>query len=74
MSVFRFHGRATGSDPTGYVYRDWSNAQKVSVLAQTKQDATGKALKMLGTHPRWGNFRDHGWALIWDSMDEVIEE
>lgn len=73
MTVFRFHGRATGSDPTGYVYRNWSKALEVSVLAETKQEATDKALKMLGAHPRWGNFRDHGWALIWDSMDEESE-
>lgn len=68
--TFKFTGRAAGSDPTGYVYVRWDRAQQVSVLAETRAEATTKALAMLGTNPRWGNHRNHGWALRWDSVEE----
>jgi hypothetical protein len=72
MTTFRFKGRATGSDPTGYYYPRWDRAQPISVLAETKAEATQKAFVMLGTHPRHGSWRtpNSGWAIIWDSMDE----
>lgn len=73
---FRFRGRATGVDPTGYYYPRWDKAQPISVLATTKSVATQKALAMLGTHPRFGtsgfgDHRDnHGWGIKWDSIEE----
>ena len=77
--MFRFKGRATGADPHGYYYPRWDLAQAVSVLAETKAEATSKALKMLGTHPQFGTsgFGDSrdtpGWAIIWDSCDEEAD-
>ena len=67
---FRFKGRATGSDPSGYYYPRWDHAQKVSVVATTKDEANNKAWAMLGRHPRHGSFRSTGWAIIWDKIDE----
>ncbi|GAA1148752.1 hypothetical protein GCM10009651_36600 [Microbacterium natoriense] len=74
--LFRFKGRATGSDPEGYYYPRWDRAQPISVIAPTKRAATLKALALLGTHPRFGRsgFGDRrdtsGWAIVWDSFDE----
>lgn len=79
MSTYRFTGRATGKDPTGYYFPRWDQAQPISVLAETKAEANRKALALLGTHPRFGvsGFRDHrdvsGWALTWDSIDEASD-
>lgn len=73
---FRFVGRATGADPTGYYHPRWDRAQRVSVLAANRGEATRKAFAMFGTHPRFGvsGFGDRrdtpGWSLIWDSIDE----
>ena len=72
MTLYRFHGRATGQDPSGYYYPRWDLAQKISVLAATKSEATEKALTMLGTHPRFGGYRSPGWTIIWDRIDEEI--
>lgn len=69
--TYRFKGRATGCDPTGYYYPRWDRAQPVSVLAQTKKEATSKALRMLGDHPRFGNRSSYGWAIKWDEIEEV---
>jgi hypothetical protein len=74
--MYRFAGRATGSDPEGYYFRNWEKAQAVSVVARTKDEAWEKAIAMLGTHPRFGRkgFGDRrdtaGWAVIWDRIDE----
>lgn len=74
-TLFRFKGRACGSDPEGYYYPRWDKATPVSVLADTKQEATNKAYAMLGTHPRFGSKHRKlsGWALIWDSVDEELQ-
>lgn len=71
-ALFRFKGRATGSDPTGYYYPRWDRATPISVVAATKSEATAKAWPMLGTHPRFGSWRtpNSGWSLIWDTIDE----
>lgn len=50
-TVYRFKGRATGEDPTGYYHPRWDRAVPVSVLATTRAEATSKAFAMLGTHP-----------------------
>ncbi len=71
--LYRFKGRATGSDPDGYYVVRWDRATPLSVLAHTKQEANGKAWKLLGPHPRFGSVRrgeGSGWTLIWDSIDE----
>lgn len=76
MDIFRFKGRATGSDPEGYYHPRWDQAQSLSVVASTRSEATRKALVMLGTHPRFGRsgFGDRrdtpGWAIRWASIDE----
>jgi hypothetical protein len=62
MSGYRFHGRATGQDPTGYYHPRWDLAQEISVFAETKNEATAKALQMLGDHPRFGDRRHCGWG------------
>jgi hypothetical protein len=72
-ATFRFKGRATGSDPTGYYYERWDRAMPISVLAETKTEASQKAFAMLGVHGRFGSYggkAGSGWAVIWDSMDE----
>jgi hypothetical protein len=43
----------------------------VSVLAETKSEATKKALQMLGSHPRFGSSRYYGWSVKWDEIEEV---
>ena len=70
--MFRFKIRATGIDPTGYFYVNWDKAQRLSVIAATKQEATNKALAVLGTHPRFGDFRrpGSGWTFKWDEISE----
>ena len=68
--MYRFKGRATGRDTTGYYYARWSDATSVSVLAETKAEAVTKALHMLGRHPRFGSHSNQGWAIIWDAIDE----
>lgn len=79
MTIYRFNGRATGSDPTGYFYPRWDLAQSVSILARSGEEAVEKAVNMLGTHNRFGvsGFGDRrdtpGWAIRWDSVDEVLE-
>ena len=69
-TTYRFKGRATGADPTGYYHPRWDKAVPISVLAATQPDATRKALELLGTHARFGNHVYYGWALIWDSIEE----
>lgn len=75
-TLYRFRGRATGQDPTGYYHPRWDRSTPVSVVANTREDATRKAFTLLGTHPRFGvaGFGDRrdtpGWALVWDSIDE----
>lgn len=73
--TFRFRGHAVGKDPTGYFYPRWDQAQAISVLAPTKDEANRKAWDMLGYHPRFGSqvTGASGWALIWDSVDEEVE-
>ena len=72
--VFRFKGRATGSDPTGYYHPRWDLAQHVSVLEATQDEVDTKARAMLGTHHRFGSeYRGiSGWGIILDSADEVV--
>lgn len=70
MASYRFKGRATGSDPTGYYYPRWDKARKISVVAETKKQASEKACRMLGDHPRFGTSTHYGWAIIWDSIEE----
>lgn len=70
MTQYRFHGRATGADPTGYYNPLWDRAQPISIIAKTKQEVTTKAIEMLGTHPRFGNRHYYGWAIKWDRIDE----
>lgn len=73
---YRFTGRATGKDPQGFFHPRWDQAQRVSILAATRNEATRKTLAMLGTHPRFGTsgFGDDrdtpGWVLTWDQIDE----
>lgn len=68
-TVYRFKGRATGSDSTGYYYPRWDLAQRFSVIAETKADAEAKALQMLGSHPQFGR-----WAIHWDAIKEVKQD
>lgn len=68
---FRFKGRATGKDPYGYYYPRWDKAQDISVLANTRDEATQKACEMLGDHPRFGNAQYWGWVFRWDTVDEA---
>lgn len=72
MTKYRFKGRATGEDPQGYYFPNWSPSRitPVSVIAETKAEALTKALTMLGTHPRFGNTHYWGWAIKFDSIDE----
>lgn len=74
--LFRFKIRATGYDPTGYYYVNWSKAQSLTVEAHTKAEATEKALALLGTHPRFGSFRrpGSGWTFAWDGTEEVPQQ
>lgn len=68
--VYRFTGRATGEVPEGHFYITLGEvpAHKLSVLAETRNDATRKALDVLGPHPIFG---DHpGWKITWDQIDE----
>jgi hypothetical protein len=75
-TVYRFTGRATGRDPHGYYHPRWDQAQVVSVIATTGREAAGKAMDVLGTHPRFGvqGFNDQrdtpGWQVIWDRVEE----
>lgn len=74
--AFRFQGRAVGQDPEGYYYPRWDIATPISVVADTRQEATAKAFEMLGVHPRFGREGNSarpassGWALVWDSIEE----
>lgn len=76
MSNYHFKGRATGLDPEGYYVTDWDRAKNISVLAETKEQATEKAFVLLGDHPRYARrstpYRNgfNGWTLIWDSIEE----
>lgn len=74
--IYKFIGRATGVDPEGYYYPRWDRAQSISVLAATKEEATQKAVNMLGDHPRFSSWRSglSGWGIIWDSMEEVASK
>lgn len=66
--TYRFKGRSIDADPSGYYYPRWDKARKLSVLARTKDEATEKALIMLGTPPQ-----HRAWSLIWDSVDEEMQ-
>lgn len=68
--TFKFTGKATGQDPTGYVYVSWDNAQDIVVLADTRDEATEKAYAMLGRHPRWASGRSSGWLIRWSNIEE----
>ena len=68
MSTFKFHLRATQKDLSGYYYTRWDRAQKVTVLAKTKQEAINKADAMLGKCPRG---RGWGWAFKTDLIEEA---
>lgn len=71
-TMFRFKGRATGNDPTGYYYPRWDRAKEISVVAHDRSEAFTKAFVMLGDHPRFGNRTHYGWTIVWDSVDEVL--
>ena len=58
------------SRPNRVLHPRWDRAQPISIIAKTKQEATTKALEMLGTHPRFGNHHYYGWAIKWDRIDE----
>ena len=68
--IFRFHGRAVQADNSGYYFVRWDRAQDISVLASTRQQASNKAVDMLGP----ANDRHQHWRIIWERIDEVNED
>jgi hypothetical protein len=63
---FQFSMRATHHDPSGYLYDNWGNAQKVTVVADTKQEAMTKAKVVLGKPPQ-----GRVWIYHFDNIKEV---
>lgn len=62
-SKFEFEMRAVPKDPTGYYLPKWDKASKISVIAETKEEAISIASVMLGKSPRgWP------WVFIFDRM------
>lgn len=71
--AYRFKGRATGQDPTGYAYANWASGQDIEIIADTREDANAKVPTILGKHPSWGNWKQHGWVWRWSSIEEIQE-
>ncbi|GAA1048258.1 hypothetical protein [Arthrobacter russicus] len=65
---FTFSMRAIPKDPSGYYYPRWDKAQKLTVKADTKQEAINKADRMLGP-----NARRWPWSFIVDQIAESPE-
>jgi len=65
--VFRFTMRATPADTNGYYHPRWDTAQKLTVLAGTRKEASEKATAMLG-----GVRSGYKWIFDFDQIDEVF--
>ena len=64
---FEFDLRLTEADPSGYYYPRWDQAQKITVTADTLNEAIKKATIVMG------KTRNHGWKwrAVCDSIREV---
>ena len=64
--IFRFTMRAVPADTSGYYHPRWDTAQKLTVLAGTRKEASEKVTAMLG-EVRSG----YQWIFAFDQIDEV---
>lgn len=64
--IFRFTMRAVPADTSGYYHPRWDTAQKLTVLAGTRKEASEKATAMLG-----GVRSGYKWIFGFDQIDEI---
>lgn len=64
---FEFDLRLTEADPSGYYYPRWDQAQKITVTANTLDEAMKKAYVVMGKTPRQG----WDWEGVCDRIREV---
>lgn len=69
VSTFRFEMRAAERDVTGYCHTRWDQAQAITVLATTREEAMEKAERVLG-EPH----RGYCWVYAFDNISEVTGE
>ena len=74
--MYRFKGRATGRDTTGYYYARWSDATSVSVLAETKAEAAQlqKAITDRRAELKYSNTLRVGPMVIYGAREVTIGE
>lgn len=66
--TFNFNIRATEEDSKGYYVTRWDRAINITVTAETREEATNKALSVLGK-PRYHT--GDRWVFHIDSINEV---
>ena len=64
MADFRFHGRVAAANRN---YTNWDRALPVSVVADTKAEATQKIHDMMGAAPS-GCY----WTITFDKVEEEL--
>ena len=65
--MFTFNIRAVEKDPSGYYFPRWDLAEKLTIKAETKDEAFGKVKAVLG---ETGNRHDWPWAITVDDIQE----
>ncbi len=68
MSMFEFNMRAVEKDPTEYYFPRWDQAEKLTIIAETRAEAMKKAKSLLGDT---GNKRGWPWTITIDVVKEI---
>lgn len=66
--MFKFDIRATEKDPSGYYHPRWDLAERLTINAETREEAITKAKALLGEK---GERRGWPWAVSVYGAEEI---
>ena len=66
--MIKFNMKYVEKDSTGYYYVRWDRAKKITVIANSIEEAEEKVRKIIGK-PKWHD----SWIITVESIEEVEE-